>query len=377
MNRALQPETHPDAESLSAFTEQALPSPERALIFEHIASCTRCREIVFLSQLSAPDAPQSAVHVNRENSRPWEWSLAWRFVLAPAGALALIVLVTILVRAPGRQGQQQMARVTPPSQPVPPAARKSQQSTTAATPSPSSNYGHPLAKKAEPDAGARELSAEDRMASKCAGAGAAEVAAGNAFETEPAAAPLPPGSSEQTAPPQVAAQLQQDSAIEAWREQPRTADGISAAPSHARAAKMRANVTAEHAPTATASFKTKALDAGGFASPPQPIVYADPALKFEQSNLPSGQPSVSRATIGGKSVAIDNSGTVFLSANASAVWTPVVKQWTGRAVQVRARPSSTGGNVGDAAVSAAPIFELVNDSNLVWSSQDGSIWKPE
>ena len=71
MNRALQPETHPgrhpDAESLNAFLEQALPAPERAQILGHIASCSRCRQVVFLAQQAAAEAPEVRVKPRPED----------------------------------------------------------------------------------------------------------------------------------------------------------------------------------------------------------------------------------------------------------------------------------------------------------------------
>ena len=40
---------HPDPDVLTAFTEQSLPGPERALVVEHLARCGDCREVVALA----------------------------------------------------------------------------------------------------------------------------------------------------------------------------------------------------------------------------------------------------------------------------------------------------------------------------------------
>ena len=44
---------HPDAESLSAFSEQALEGRERAEVFSHLAVCGRCRKVVSLAREAA------------------------------------------------------------------------------------------------------------------------------------------------------------------------------------------------------------------------------------------------------------------------------------------------------------------------------------
>ena len=53
MNQNPQLDFHPDAESLNAFAEQALGDRERGQIVEHLAVCSRCREVVFLAQEAA------------------------------------------------------------------------------------------------------------------------------------------------------------------------------------------------------------------------------------------------------------------------------------------------------------------------------------
>ena len=50
MSEQLHPGIHPDADSLSAFVEGVLPEHERAKCLEHLAECSRCRGIVYLSQ---------------------------------------------------------------------------------------------------------------------------------------------------------------------------------------------------------------------------------------------------------------------------------------------------------------------------------------
>ncbi len=55
MNSTFQLDSHPDAESLNAFAEQALSEREREPILAHLAACSRCRQVIFLAQQAASD----------------------------------------------------------------------------------------------------------------------------------------------------------------------------------------------------------------------------------------------------------------------------------------------------------------------------------
>ena len=66
---------HPDAESLSAFSEQALGKRERAEVLAHLAVCGRCRQVVALAREAAdagqrqrPRRPAKRSHLMRGGS---------------------------------------------------------------------------------------------------------------------------------------------------------------------------------------------------------------------------------------------------------------------------------------------------------------------
>jgi len=61
-----QHEFHPDAESLSAFAEQALGERERGRVLEHLAVCGRCRRVVALAR----EAADAEVVRARSGARP-------------------------------------------------------------------------------------------------------------------------------------------------------------------------------------------------------------------------------------------------------------------------------------------------------------------
>ena len=95
MNSNPKLELHPDAESLNAFAEEALPEQERGEIVAHLAECGRCREVVFLAQEAAVEMePEfelavAAAAAPGAMARRGSWYKDWRFAWIPAGALAV------------------------------------------------------------------------------------------------------------------------------------------------------------------------------------------------------------------------------------------------------------------------------------------------
>ena len=106
-------------------------------------------------------------------------------------------------------------------------------------------------------------------------------------------------------------------------------------------------------------------------------------------HLPSKMPPISIASAGKTMLAIDRSGAVFRSQDSGATWQSVAKQWTGRAMIVRApvalgnqsesertasADSTQGGSGGGGAWTIGSVFELLNDQSQVWHSADGVTW---
>jgi hypothetical protein len=77
-----QPGLHPDADTLNAFVEEALPEHERLACLAHFAECAECRQVVFLTQEPfPPELPKT------------EW---WRRWLAPLPALCSAAGILVL-----------------------------------------------------------------------------------------------------------------------------------------------------------------------------------------------------------------------------------------------------------------------------------------
>jgi hypothetical protein len=82
--------SHPDADVLTAFSEQALPDREREQVLEHLARCGDCREVLALA-LPEPDMGQ--VVAGSAVSGWFRWPiLRWGFVAAGVGIVAIGVV---------------------------------------------------------------------------------------------------------------------------------------------------------------------------------------------------------------------------------------------------------------------------------------------
>jgi hypothetical protein len=140
----------------------------------------------------------------------------------------------------------------------------------------------------------------------------------------------------------------------------------------------------------------KSASIGSFVSGQQmsePRAESMAARKAGITLLPGGLRAVSIATAQRRTLAIDSSGMLFLSEDSGDHWQPVVQQWDGRAVAVRIQGGSkidklvtTDANAAamedksntsspDAKAALPAVFEIVNDSDLIWVSTDGKTWK--
>ena len=79
---------HPDADVLTAFTEQALPERERAQVLDHLARCVDCRDVVALA-LPASESVEPIVSPSRSGWLTWP-TLRWGF--AAAGVIVIASL---------------------------------------------------------------------------------------------------------------------------------------------------------------------------------------------------------------------------------------------------------------------------------------------
>jgi hypothetical protein len=90
----VQPEPHPDADTLTAYVERLLPAAERKRVLEHLAACADCREV---TALAFPDpAQEQDQRVATPATRHWGFLRAPGFIRATV-SLAAVVLIAGLI----------------------------------------------------------------------------------------------------------------------------------------------------------------------------------------------------------------------------------------------------------------------------------------
>lgn len=95
---------HPDADTLTAYTERSLPAAERQTVVAHLSVCGPCREVVALSQSPLPESEVQTV------LKPAPIS-TWRRLLTPAFGLgaavaAMAIIAVLVLQLPQKHPQQ-------------------------------------------------------------------------------------------------------------------------------------------------------------------------------------------------------------------------------------------------------------------------------
>ena len=125
----VRPESHPDADTLTAYMEQLLPAAERNQVLEHLAACSHCREVAALA-LPEPVASQGAPAVAAPAARRWGFLWSPRFRIAASLATVAIVATILLEVRPKPQEQAK----TPDSFTAPSGATAEKDTRAAAKP---------------------------------------------------------------------------------------------------------------------------------------------------------------------------------------------------------------------------------------------------
>ena len=112
-------QTHPDADTLTAYMEQALPQAESKTVVAHLAVCEPCREVVALSQAVMAQPETQTVLTPAPVPR-------WRKLFTPvfgaaAAVVAMAVIAVMVFQLPQKNSQQAL------NNPKPQPAQETQQ----------------------------------------------------------------------------------------------------------------------------------------------------------------------------------------------------------------------------------------------------------
>ncbi|WP_348263319.1 zf-HC2 domain-containing protein [Telmatobacter sp. DSM 110680] len=400
MNPTIQSGMHPDAESLTAFAEQLLPAPERDQILAHMATCSRCREVVFLAQRALEEDQSEVVPTSKKapTARRARWFDAWRWTWIPVAALATFMGLAVLqhFRHPAESTQMAVNKTpadalqkTVPSSIAPPAK------TAATTNSATLNAevvesAKPLTRRDEPvrQAGKEETKRLDEK----------KAVEQKGYAALAGAAPLPPGVSGGSMQEMLSARAKASptggpAAVNQFQQQSMAQQNLALQNSMMKAQNVPTDkVVAPRAAALGAASETVSVQADQVAVLPTPApassrvssvpltgeyhgTLSSAAAKqkaIQKIILPSGLGVLATASEASRIVALDTAGALFLSEDGGKNWQSIPSQWTGRALLVRTRPVGTEGGA-----SRAPQilrFELVNDKLQTWLSYDGRIW---
>jgi hypothetical protein len=391
MKPTIQLGAHPDAESLTAFAEQLLSGAEREQILAHMATCNRCREVVFLTQrMMEPEKLASATEP-QESVRPTPrcWFGGWRWAWVPTAALAGFIGFAVLQhQRRAAVSQPEMAQNVSPAETTPSVQQQA--------PRREETKGMSAARRradrdAEVSSGAldrkdKATQKKDELAkgSDLLSAVAPDVSGESAHRKLSARAksstiggPMTQNQAQQqnNAPPQ-----QQDYANEVRPTGTLfdSADKPVPAPVPPGGASESVTVQAEQGPILASATPATAPEIATAPKATQSVVLSNmktARLIEGRSALPSELGILSEAKAAKTTIAIDTAGALFLSEDGGKHWQPVKAQWTGRAVLLKVRP--TTGVSGGMLRQSTPQFRLTTDKLETWISEDGKTWTLE
>ncbi|MGZ7092738.1 MAG: YCF48-related protein [Candidatus Angelobacter sp.] len=87
-------QVHPDADTLTAFVEQSLPSTERQTVVAHLSVCEPCRRVVVLTQSLLAEPATQTVLTPTPVSR---WRRLFTPALGAAASLAAMAVIAVMV----------------------------------------------------------------------------------------------------------------------------------------------------------------------------------------------------------------------------------------------------------------------------------------
>ncbi len=359
MNNKTQLDFHPDAETLSAFAERVLANQEHEEISAHLAICEMCRQVVFLAQEAATQEELAALSVGKAGTTRKSWFWNWRFLWAPAAAMAMALMLALYVHLNRTTKEMEMAKAT-------------QQASPLAMTGNGADASHPT--EVPPAAGV-PMRKPGVASNRPPGMPMTQFHSAVSGEKGTAVAG---GTEKMAAPGSIGATPPKPGSVDEFKPQPVESAGASEP--------LRADVMTQAQASETEAERSReerqgqSVDAKGKDTSPAFAPASPPAVGFaagikatravalnapKVSALPTGMPATSTVKGTRATVALDETGNMFVSTDNGSHWESVARQWSGRAVTVRTQTKTP------------EIYELVNDHGQRWVSPDGLVWTAE
>jgi hypothetical protein len=347
---------HPDADSLSAFVEGVLPEHERLACLAHLAECSRCREVVYLAQESAPGL------VAGEPVRWWKrWFAPMPALSAAAVACALVVSIAVYRQynrraapAPQLTASVREPAVTAPPAPEAPKRPRAPRATVHVDREPVAAAAPPvvvlsgIAGTVTDPAGGAVPRARINVKDESTGS---VFTATSDTRGQFNVAGLAPG------------RYQLNILSPGFKQASRR---IDLQPQEVAKADSRLEVGAS-TDTVTVNAEAPLLKTeSGELSHAVANAPADalPVLSLNRSRI--GAEYATTAAKDKLMLRADSAGGLFLSRNAGKSWKAVKGSWQGKVVRLAVIP--------DPAKASSALFQLTTDSAFVWLSRDGNRW---
>ncbi len=410
MSATSQHRFHPDAESLSAFSEQALDARERVEVLSHLAVCGRCRQVVALARAAADAGVANASKTARKTIEPDAWWKHWRLVWVPTAIVATFAVASISVyieRADRHASTVKIAEQTPPEEPAPAStsapteqAQVEPPASAASAPAPAhtAKHAHPAALKPLPAPASPAVTPKKPP----------EPGPVNQVEVAREAPPLSHAEERQVPPEfavggmrpafsQPAGDAREEKRKQVEEQRQAQAETLRMRSFTARPAPAAVQGSNQPTPPPVSESVTVTASApmvtatNGLAQPTPSLAVGSlwkASTPAKQIHLPSDLPVISSTSTGPLILAIDKARTLFLSEDQGDTWERVKKQWKGRAAEVTQQSATNAGaqSTPAAETETAPnsptdssnpptvIFELLNDHSQAWVSTDGRTW---
>jgi hypothetical protein len=319
MSEYFQPGQHPDADTLSAFADDALPAHEREETMLHLAQCADCRSVVYLAQEAATEVAPVGEIAPQLPPQPKPWFSLWTFATTAAAFVACMVLGIVYTPRFFRH-EKVVASNSRPAAAQPQISAPATSNAQIEGPHGTDRKAQQVSPSRDTEITGQNLRSTSEVAGKAggriapkqsdfkAGAGLSgrigTAQSANLSAASPVAAPPPP--------PQIVTSTQAASEplpITAYGPAQNTNQVNQLATVNAQS--ITSNVALKHGPMLQQQFK-----------------------------LPSHLATSSAISDGRLMLAVDFAGTLFASRDAGKHWKSISPHWTGHAVKVELSSNS-------------------------------------